>query len=448
MYFQRFYTESIAQAGFLIGCVASGEAVVIDPTRDLEPYLGVASRQGLKIVAITETHIHADYVSGSRELAQITGAKLYLSREGGPDWQYAFANEPNVELIGDGDEIVVGNVKLRASHTPGHTPEHLSFFVIDGAATDRPLGVLTGDFIFAGDVGRPDLLEVAAGFRDTMKQGAETLFDSIQKFKANPDWMTIWPGHGAGSACGKKLGGAPSTTLGYEKIVNQAIRCSEKSEFVDDILSGQPEPPKYFARMKTINKLGPAPTMGVWQISESEPKGQLVDVRARDEFLDGSLAGAVHIPMNASFSQWTGSLLSLDEPITIVANDESQAREAAKAMVLIGIENLSGWTRAESDVRIPVSAPQERREGTLLDIRTGAERAEDSIPDSMHIPLAYLADATNLPSGRIYVHCASGARSLVGASWLRSRGHEASPILADFEEVKKAELGRFAGQIV
>ena len=416
---------------------STGEAVVVDANRDIDQYLAAAEKEGLRIVAVTETHIHADYVSGSRELAGITGASLYLSKEGGPDWQYAFADEPNVRLIGDGDEIKIGNVRLKAVHTPGHTPEHLSFLVIDGAATDRPIGVLSGDFIFAGDVGRPDLLEVAAGFQDTMRKGAETLFGSIQKFKDMPDWITIWPGHGAGSSCGKKLGGVPSTTLGYEKIVNASVRFEEKSDFVNDILSGQPEPPKYFARMKSVNKLGPGSTRGLWNLEMTPASGQIVDVRPAIEFLEGSLEGAINIPMNSSFSKWSGSLLDPQEPITVVANDEEQARDAAKALVLIGIENLVGWHLPEKVAQVPQRVPESLEDGTLLDVRTGAERQEESIAGSIHGPLVYLADARDLPEGKIYVHCASGARALVAASFLRSQGRDAVAIRLSFEELKQ-----------
>lgn len=438
MFFQRYYSDSIAQASFLIGCAVTGEAVVVDANRDIDQYLETASKEGFRIVAVTETHIHADYVSGSRELAGLTEARLYLSMEGGADWQYLYLDEPNVQLIGDGDEIRVGNVRLKAVHTPGHTPEHLSFLVIDGAATDRPIGVLSGDFIFAGDVGRPDLLEVAAGFQDTMRKGAETLFGSIQKFKEMPDWITIWPGHGAGSSCGKKLGGVPSTTLGYEKIVNASVRFEDKSEFVNDILAGQPEPPKYFARMKSVNKEGPGSTRGLWNLEMTAPTGQIVDVRPAAEFLEGSFEGAINIPMNASFSKWSGSLLSPGEPITVVASDEAQARNAAKALVLIGIENLAGWSLPRAESQVPQGVPANLEEVTLLDVRTGAERNEAYIPGSIHVPLVYLGDAQSLPEGRIYVHCASGARAVVAASFLRSKGRDAVAIRLSFEELQQA----------
>ncbi|MBC8064486.1 MAG: MBL fold metallo-hydrolase [Chlorobia bacterium] len=438
MFFQRYYADSIAQASFLIGCSVTGEAVVVDPNRDLGQYLATAETEGLRIAAVTETHIHADYVSGSRELAELTGATLYLSKEGGSDWQYAYANEPNVRLIGNGDEVVIGNVRLQAIHTPGHTPEHLSFLVIDGAATNQPIGILSGDFIFAGDVGRPDLLEIAAGFQDTMRKSAITLFKSIERFKTMPDWLTIWPGHGAGSACGKKLGGVPSTTLGYEKIVNFSVRFERESDFVEDVLSGQPEPPKYFARMKTVNRQGPEPTLGRWSIEQTTPCGQIVDVRSIEEFIEGSLLRAVSIPMNASFSKWAGSLLSLDKPIVLVANNSQQAVEAAKALVLIGLENLSGWCLPEPAKKFPLANVNELLGKTLLDVRSGAEREEEAIPGSIHIPLVYLADAKNLPTGPIYVHCASGSRSLVGASYLRSQGVDAVAVQASFEEIQNA----------
>lgn len=438
MFFHRYYSDSIAQASFLIGCAVTGEAVVVDANRDLDQYLATAEKEGFRIVAVTETHIHADYVSGSRELAALTGATLYLSQEGGPDWQYSYASEPNVRLIRNGNEIVIGNVRLQALHTPGHTPEHLSFLVIDGAATDQPIGVLSGDFIFAGDVGRPDLLEVAAGFQDTMRKGAQSLFHSIERFKLMPDWLTIWPGHGAGSACGKKLGGVPSTTLGYEKIVNPSVRFERESDFVDDVLSGQPEPPKYFARMKMVNKQGPEPTRGRWNIEKVEPHGQIVDVRSIEEFIEGSLPNAVSIPMNASFSKWAGSLLRLDKPIVLVANSSSQAIEAAKALILIGLENVSGWCLPEAVQAFPLANADELVGKTLLDVRSGAEREDEAIPGSTHIPLVYLADAKNLPAGPIYVHCASGGRSLVGASYLRSQGVDAVAVRASFEEIETA----------
>ncbi|HEX6105052.1 MAG TPA: MBL fold metallo-hydrolase, partial [Gemmatimonadales bacterium] len=254
---ERLYDPKLAQASYLIGCAAAGEAVVIDPNRDVDQYLRAADALGVRIAHVTETHIHADFVSGSRELAARTGAALYLSDEGGPDWHYAWAREAGAVLLREGDEFAVGSIRMRAIHTPGHTPEHLSFLVTDGAAATEPIGAVTGDFVFVGDVGRPDLLERAANVKGTMEDGARTLFRSLQRFKSQPDWLQIWPGHGAGSACGKGLSAVPHSTVGYERRFNWAFGVEDEEEFVRLVLAGQPEPPAYFGRMKTVNRDGP-----------------------------------------------------------------------------------------------------------------------------------------------------------------------------------------------
>jgi hydroxyacylglutathione hydrolase len=200
MFVKRFFEPAIAQASYLIGCQASGEALVIDPHRDVDQYLATAAQENLRITHVTETHIHADFVSGSRELARRTGASLCLSDEGDKDWKYQFEHARKLK---DGDRITIGNIRIDVSHTPGHTPEHITFLVTDGAAADQPIAAVTGDFLFVGDVGRPDLLEKAANIKGTMEVGARVLFKSLQKFAAHQDWLQIWPGHGAGSACGK-----------------------------------------------------------------------------------------------------------------------------------------------------------------------------------------------------------------------------------------------------
>ena len=217
-----------------------------------------AAKEGLRITHVTETHIHADFVSGSRELAARTGASLYLSDMGDENWKYAYAHEPNVILVRDRDTWMVGNVRVEVMHTPGHTPEHIAFMITDTAGADRPIGVFTGDFLFVGDVGRPDLLEEAAGMVGTKEAGARLQYQSVARFKELPDYLQIWPGHGAGSACGKALGAIPSTTLGYEKLFNPAFQFDAEDAFVAWLLAGQPEAPRYFAQMKKVNKEGPA----------------------------------------------------------------------------------------------------------------------------------------------------------------------------------------------
>ncbi len=252
MFFQHIYDKSLAQASYLIGCQAKGEAIVIDAKRDIDTYLQIAKENNLTITHITETHIHADFLSGSRELAEVTGAKMYLSDEGGEDWQYQF---PHTGLT-NGDIIKVGNLTLKVIHTPGHTPESISFLLTDHPATDEPVMIFTGDFVFVGDIGRPDLLEKAAGITGTQEKGAKEMFHSVQDFSRLREFIQVWPGHGAGSACGKALGAVPSSTVGYEKIRNWAFQYEEDEEgFVEYLLEGQPEPPKYFAMMKKLNKV-------------------------------------------------------------------------------------------------------------------------------------------------------------------------------------------------
>ncbi|HEU4492905.1 MAG TPA: MBL fold metallo-hydrolase, partial [Rubrobacteraceae bacterium] len=258
MLFQRIYDEDLAQASYFIGCQASGEALVVDPRRDVRVYLEEAEKNDMRITAVTETHIHADYLSGSRELAATTGATLYLSDEGDEEWKYGFEGEK----LYDADEIRIGNVTLKALHTPGHTPEHLSFVVTDGATTEEPGFVLTGDFVFVGDLGRPDLLDEAAGGKDTRYVGAKQMFWSLgEKFLTLPDYVQVWPGHGAGSACGKALGALPSSTVGYERLFSwwgDYVQRGDEESFVDALLEGQPDAPLYFGRMKRQNRSGPA----------------------------------------------------------------------------------------------------------------------------------------------------------------------------------------------
>src|SRR5262245_16754612 len=240
---KRFFDPKLAQVSYLIGASETGQAVVIDANRDVDLYIRTAAEDGVTITHVTETHIHADYVSGSRELAARTGAQLLLSAEGGPDWQYAFAKDANAILLEDGDRFDVGSVRIEAVHTPGHTPEHLMFLVTDTSVLQEPLAAVTGDFLFVGDVGRPDLLERAAKVAGTMETSARALFGSLKRITALPDHLQIWPGHGAGSACGKGLGSLPQSTLGYERRTNWALAPMSENEFVARVLTGQPDPP-------------------------------------------------------------------------------------------------------------------------------------------------------------------------------------------------------------
>ena len=446
MLLRRLYDSSLAQASYLLGCQATGEALVIDPNRDIEQYERVAREEGLRITAVTETHIHADFVSGSRELAASTGARLLLSGEGGRDWQYAFIEPDRATLLHDGTTFMVGNLRLDVLHTPGHTPEHLSFLVTDTPATDRPFGLFTGDFIFVGDVGRPDLLERAAGAAGTMEPSARALFQSLRQTASLPDYVQIFPGHGAGSACGKALGAVPSTTLGYERIANWAFNIADEDAFVRAVLAGQPEAPAYFAEMKRINRDGPPPR-GTNGCGAQLPRKRLmelipgptilVDVRPAAAFAEGHVPGALNIPHNSSFSRWAGALLPYDTDFVLVATGEDDARAASRALSMIGLDRCQGYLdsaalagmNTSSVVQVGATELHDmmrRAEIQVVDVRDRAEWESGHLPGVPNIPLAHLAEgATVIPLDRpIAVHCQSGGRSAIAASVLAARGFQ------------------------
>lgn len=444
MILKRFYEERLAQASYLVGCAAAGEAIVVDPNRDIAQYIDAARREGLRIVGVTETHIHADFASGTRALAQATGAMIYVSGEGGPDWQYEFARKPNVNLLYDGDLIRVGNVKLQAIHTPGHTDEHLTFLLTDQATGEEPLGAFTGDFLFVGDVGRPDLLEKAAGITGTMVESAKRLYHSLKRLERYPDYLMIWPAHGAGSACGKNLGGTPASSLGYERITNWAFRLlarqAGEDEFVKQVLDGQPEPPKYFAEMKRVNKAGMDPWNGFEPRSLTpkdrqlldEPGAVLVDLRSNAEFAKQFYPGSLTIPLSRNFTTWAGSLLKYDQTVYFLAPSDQHAQEAAHALSNIGMDNIGGtFDPSLLSHVVPGKALQIEAEALatsgrrIVDVRKATEFREGHIPDAIHLPLSYLEKeiaghpeliARDTP---IAVYCSQGPRSALAASLLK-----------------------------
>lgn len=244
MLLKYFYDTALAHASYMVGCQKTGEAIIIDAGRDIQQYVEAAGKEDMTIVAAVDTHIHADYVSGARELADRHEAKLFVSDEGPAEWKYLFSNDYEHQLLREGDRFSIGKIEFEVLHTPGHTPESLSFILTDrGGGADKPMGIFTGDFVFVGSIGRPDLLEEAAGIKGTAEPGARDLFRSIQRFRQLPDYLQVWPAHGAGSACGKGLGSIPSSSVGYEKMFNPALQFRDEQEFVDYILSEQPEAP-------------------------------------------------------------------------------------------------------------------------------------------------------------------------------------------------------------
>ncbi|MDQ2890788.1 MAG: MBL fold metallo-hydrolase [Gemmatimonadota bacterium] len=339
MIYRRFYDDALAQASYLIACEESAEAIVVDPNMDVDIYLRAARDHALRATIVTETHIHADFASGARALAKATGAELYVSAEGGPEWQYGFARDPGVHLLRNGDALSVGRVQLTARHTPGHTPEHLSFIVTDTARSAAPVGALTGDFVFVGDVGRPDLLERAAGKIGTMRDAAATLYASVQSFKSLPDHLQIWPGHGAGSACGKAMSSAAQSTLGYERNANWAFAPMPEADFIDAVLEGQPPAPQYFGAMKLRNRDAPVPKqlhlprkLEPMELARlSQPRSAfLLDVRTAEEYNVGHIAGSVLVPL----PELTRRLAEIPRSGPIVVHCQRGARSAVAAATL------------------------------------------------------------------------------------------------------------------
>jgi hydroxyacylglutathione hydrolase len=452
---RRFYDEGLAQASYLIGCQVTGEALIVDPNRDIEQYIAAAHAESLRIAHVTETHIHADFVSGSRELAQRTGATLYLSDEGGPDWRYKYAAQAGAVLLRDGARIQIGKVVIEALHTPGHTPEHLAFLVTDSPASSAPLGVLSGDFVFVADVGRPDLLERAAKYQGTMEHAARQLFQSLQRFKRFPDFVQIWPGHGAGSACGKALGAMPQSTVGYERLANWAFGITDEAVFVRAVLEGQPEPPKYFAEMKRINRDGPRmlgvrsrpPRIAVSQMSDLLRSGALVvDTRAAADFAAAHIPGTINIPLNRSFTTWVGWLVPYDRVFYLVIDHgrADDVDDAVRDLAMIGLDRVTGFFGADEALwaawragggtigNAPSISMQQLAERlssgqvTVIDVRGQSEWDAGHLPGEavVNIPLGYLTDRIGeVPTtGSVVVLCQSGSRSAIAASLLRAQG--------------------------
>lgn len=453
MFVKRFFEPTLAQTSYLIGCAEAHQAIVIDPNRDIDQYIREAKIEGARIAHVTETHIHADFVSGSRELAAKVGATLYVSDEGDASWKYAFADERNVVRVKHGHRIEVGNVLVEVVHTPGHTPEHVSFVITDRAAANEPIAAATGDFVFVGDVGRPDLLERAAHVAGTMDSSARQLFQSLQAFRTRPEWLQIWPGHGAGSACGKGISAIPQSTLGYEEHFNWAFKIRSEDEFVTSVLAGQPEPPKYFAEMKRINRDGPPalgefprlPQLDAGMLPKLLQEGALViDTRRASDFAVGHVPGTINIPLNSAFTTWAGWLVpyTADFYLLVDAKHAGAVDAAVRDLAMIGLDRASGyfdtialdaWVIAGRPLgAIPqlgpgdLAASLQHRGVTLIDVRNATEWSAGHIDSARHIPLGHLEDRlAEIPREKpLVVQCQSGSRSAIGASLLRARGFD------------------------
>ena len=439
MYFKQFYLGCLAHASYLIG--SEGEAAVVDPQRDVDQYVKEAEEQGLTIKYVIETHLHADFVSGHRELAERTGAEIVFGAK-------AAATFPHRAVM-NGDELHVGKVILKVLETPGHTPESISVLVVDPDSSPEPTKVLTGDTLFIGDVGRPDLAG-AKGY--TSQQMAELLYDSLhQKLLTLPDAVEVYPAHGAGSMCGRNISKETSSTIGEQRKFNYALKPMSRDEFVRLMTTDLPEAPKYFSKDAEINRMG-APALDdvprPVALSAKDARGfadegyTVLDVRSAAAFGTGHVPGAINICLGGQFAMWAGSLLPLNEPLILVADSEEQVDEATMRLARVGLETVKGylqggmlaWHEAGFEsASIPQIGVDELKELLteetdlqVVDVRRPPEYSSGHVPKATSAPLSILNE--RLPTlgldrnKPMAVICAGGYRSSAATSILEQAG--------------------------
>jgi glyoxylase-like metal-dependent hydrolase (beta-lactamase superfamily II)/rhodanese-related sulfurtransferase len=421
--FKQFLDDDLGCASYLVGDENAGVAVVVDPQFNIEPVLAEAERRDVRLVAVLETHTHADHVSGHGRLALEHGIPIHVH----PAAEATFPHQP----LEDGTEIEVGDVVLRAIHTPGHRPEHCSFAVIDRSRAEEPWLVLTGDSLFVGDAGRPDLAVEA-------REGAEGLFHSLRRLAELGDGVEVFPGHVAGSLCGAAMSSKASTTIGFERRFNPALR-RELADFLAAALGPQPPRPPNMERIVELNRCtfvhAQAPPEHVGSVPED---AIVLDVRPTDVFAAGHLPGAVGIPVSGSGFATKAAFVLPDRPLILHASDEDEARRATRALHAVALFGIEGWQEGGGPEKLePVSLDELERLLTddtieLLDVREADERDEGHIPGSRHLPYrtARSAAEAGLLDGRPLVTiCESGPRAAVAASVLQAEGLDARPVL-------------------
>jgi hydroxyacylglutathione hydrolase len=447
MHFSQHYLDCLSQASYLVGDTGTGQAVVVDPRRDIEVYLQEARESGLRIVGVINTHFHADFVSGHLELVEATGAWIGYGSAAAADF--------SIRALADGERIALGDVVLEIMHTPGHTPESVSVLVYEHADDEVAYGVLTGDALFIGDVGRPDLL-ASIGF--TADQLGVLLYDSIQrKLMGLPDSVRVFPAHGAGSACGKNLSTELQSTIGEQRMFNYACQPMTEQQFLAVVTAGQPPAPDYFVYNAVLNRkeratreLGaPLPALASDRADRVLSRAVVVDARDVAEFAAGHLHGSLNVPVDGRMAETVGMVVAPDAEIVLVAPD-GQEQEAALRLARIGFDGALGYLPSPETYfldhpdlveRASRLTPQQLSEVLadpqlqVVDIRNEAEVTGGSLPDAVHIPLAELSRrACELaPDRPVVVFCAGGWRSSVGASLLRRQGFtDVSDLLGGF----------------
>lgn len=457
MFIKQLYTGCLSESAYYIE--SNGEAAVIDPLRDIDVYLQLASDRKAKIKYIFETHFHADFVSGHIDLSKATNATIVF----GPDTNTTLP----VYIAKDQESFSIGDLTISVLHTPGHTLESTCYLLKDEDGKDYCL--FTGDTLFVGDVGRPDLAQ--KGEELTMNDLAGLLYDSLQqKIMPLADDLIIYPAHGAGSSCGKNLGTQTSSTLGEEKKNNYALKASSREEFIKAVTEGLDAPPEYFSINAQINKEGyenldevlekglkPLSIQEVKQ--ELEKESILLDTRQPQEFTQGFIPGSINIGLDGRFAEWAGSLLPFDKSIVFVT-DEGKERETVIRLARVGLSNVVGhvaggfqaWVNSgeEIDMIIDVEADELAMDIPfdnnliVLDVRKPAEFAEGHVKDALNIPLSELNNPLNMSAiedeHNVYVHCAGGYRSVIAASLLKRQGiHNIRNVVGGWDSIKEQD---------
>ena len=461
MYFEQFYLGCLAHASYLLA--SEGEAVVVDPQRDVELYLAAAAQQGVAIRHIVETHLHADFVSGHKELAARTGAKIYIGAEAGA----MFSHVP----VGDGYELRFGKASIRVRETPGHTPESICLVVTDEEKSPAPWAVLTGDTLFIGDVGRPDLSP-----RHTPAQLAGLLYDSLHnKLLALTDDVLVYPAHGAGSLCGKNMRAERSSTIGTERLTNYALQIKSREEFVRQLTSNLPARPEYFVKDAEINRAGagalsdlpPLRPLTPAELNAMLSGGEIaLDVRPGDEFAAGHVPGSVNIALSGQFASWAGTVLGLSAHPVLIGDSDSQLEEARLRLARVGIEVLDGYL----DGGIPAWKKSGFRLATISQLTAGEIDARLKLND-VHVldvrrepewDAAHIENATWWPldnfrvsppeldhNAPIAVHCKGGYRSMIASSLLQRAGFkQIINVIGGFDAWQEAKLATVSSKPV
>jgi len=453
MYFEQFYLGCLAHASYMLA--SEGEAVVVDPQRDVDIYMKAAADHGVKIRHIFETHLHADFVSGHLELASRTGAKIYIGKQAGATFSHV--------AVSDGFELQAGKARIKVLETPGHTPESICLVITDEEKSPKPWAVLTGDTLFLGDVGRPDLSKTYSS-----TQLAGMLYDSLHtKVLKLADDVLVYPAHGAGSLCGRNMRAERSSTLGTERLTNYALQIKSREEFIQQLTSNLPARPEYFLQDAEINR-GGAPALSelpaLPSISASQLKSLLdegviaLDVRTGEQFAAAHVPGAINIALSGQFASWAGTVLGLSTRPVLIAESPEQLSEARLRLARVGIEDargfLQGGTEGWKQAGLPLAeTPQttvqdldgklRSRKSQVLDVRREPEWQAGHIEDAAWWPLDnFKVSPPEIDrDAPIAVHCKSGYRSMIACSLLQRAGfRNVTNVVGGFDAWQQAGL--------